>query len=221
MIGKIIRWVVGILFIPFVAGYAMAFTDQLLLIRQVHPPELAFLLGVTGYLAFHAMITAPNRAYVFGHELMHATATWVSGGAVKGFRVGSTKGSVTTNKVTAFIALAPYLVPVYSVLWAFLYGMAGLFWNVKPLVSWFFFGLGFSLAFHLTFTVTALKEKQSDLDVTGPVLALGLILWANITFCVGVMALAIPEVQFTGYLGEGFHHTQELYRRIFVQLFAH
>ena len=220
MLAKVFRFLLGVFFIPVVAGYTLAFSDQLLGIHHVHAPEIAFLLGVTVYLAFHALVAAPTKTYVFGHELMHAAAAWISGGQVKGFKVGHKKGSVKTDKVTAFIALAPYLVPVYAILWALVYGLASLFWDVKPWVGWFFFGLGVTLTFHLVFTVTALKQKQSDLDVTGPVLALGVITWANMTIVAGVLSLLIPEVRFLTYLAEGLQQTQGVYQAIFKQLFG-
>ena len=219
MISKVWRLIVGIVFIPIVAGYGLAFFENLVAIRQVQTPWLIFLYGITAYLSFHVLIAAPTKAYVFGHELMHASAAWISGGKVKGFHVGEKKGSVTTNKITAFIALAPYLVPVYSILLAVLYGIAGFFWNVGAWSPWFFFGLGVTLTFHLVFTISALKEKQTDLDVAGPVLALDLILWANLTFVVLAISLMLSEVRFWPYLANGFRHSKELYLSIFHQLF--
>lgn len=217
---KAIRLGLGILFIPVAIGYSIAFYEQLLAIRKVGTPELSLLFGITGYLAFHALVTRPERAYVFGHELMHALATWVSGGKIKGFKVGSKGGSVTTDRISWLIALAPYLVPVYSVLWALGFGVAILVWNVRPLAEWFFFGLGATLAFHLVFTVHVLKEKQSDLDRVGPLLGLGLIFWTNVTLVVGVISWLVPEVRFWPYLAGGFEQTRNLYAAIFTQLFS-
>jgi len=219
MITKALQWCLGALFVPVAMGYSFAFYEQLIGIQEIRAANLSFLLGVTAYLAFHAWVSVPARAYVFGHEITHAAATWLSGGQVKGFKAGAKKGSVTTDRVTALIALAPYLVPVYSILWAFLYGVAGLFWSVGPWLPWFCFGLGATLAFHLTFTVNVLKEKQPDLEVAGPLLSLGLILWANVTLVVGVMSLLIPQVRFGYYLTDGCHHTRALYQAVFIQLF--
>jgi len=220
MMAKTLRLCLGILLIPVSVGYAMAFYEQLTSIQRLEGSEIIFLLGVTAYLAFHVLVKSPDRLYVFGHEMTHAAAAWVSGGQVKGFKVGKNKGSVATNKVTAFIALAPYLIPVYSILWAFLYGAASLFWSLRPWASWFFFGMGITLAFHLVFTINVLKQKQSDLEVTGPVLALALIFWTNLSLVVGVMSLMLPEVRFSGYLAGGFHHSRRLYQGIFTQLFS-
>ncbi len=220
MPAKVLRLIAGVLITPVTIGYAVAFYEQLMAIQQVRAPELSLLFGITAYLAVHVLAAPPTRAYVFGHELVHATATWVSGGEVKGFHAGAKKGAVKTDKVTAFIALAPYLVPVYSIVWALFYGAAGLLWDMKPWTAWFFFGLGATLAFHLVFTVTVLKEKQPDLEVAGPVISLNLITWGNITFVIGVMSLMIQEVRFWPYLTAGFQHTHLIYRFLLKQLFA-
>ena len=219
MLAKVVRYLSGILLIPAYIGYSISFYDQLIAPRRVGEPEIALLLGITAYLAIHVLFGAPTRAYVFGHELTHATATWVSGGEVKGMKVSSKKGSVTTNKITGFIALAPYFIPTYSIVVALAYGIVGLFTDVRPWIHWFLFGLGMSLAFHIVFTIEALKRKQPDLEVLGPLLSMGLIYWANIVLVMGVMSLVIPEVRFIPYLTGGFHRSIDLYRAIFAQLF--
>ena len=219
MAARILRVCFGLLLLPVCAGCSFAFYEQILAPRQVGQPEVALLLGVTAYLAIHVLFGAPNRAYVFGHELTHASAAWVSGGQVKGFKAGAKQGSVVTNKVTGFIALAPYMIPVYAVLVALAYGIAGFFWDVRPYLSWFLFGLGASLAFHLVFTVEALKQKQSDLEVLGPVLSVGLIYLANISFVLAILSLVVPEVRFGAYLHGGYQASLDLYRGIFTQIF--
>ena len=219
MIARILRACLGLLLIPLCAGYSFAFYEKLVAPRHVGQPEVALLLGITGYLALHVLFGAPTRAYVFGHELTHATAAWMSGGQVKGFKAGANKGSVVTNKVTGFIALAPYMIPVYSILVALAYGIAGLFWDVRPFLSWFLFGLGASLSFHIVFTVEALKRKQSDLEVLGPILSVGLIYWANISCVIGILSLVVSEVHFGAYMTGGWRAGLEIYRTLFTQIF--
>lgn len=219
MIAKAIRWLLGVLALPVCVGYSLSFYDHLLGARRIGGPEISLLLGITAYLAFHLLLGAPTRAYVLGHELTHATAAWISGGQVKGMKVGAKKGSVITNKITAFIALAPYLIPVYAILVALAYGITGLFTDVRPWIQGFFFGLGAALAFHLVFTVEALKQKQSDLEVLGPLLSLAVIFWANVTLVLGVMNLVVPEIQFSAYLADGFSRSRDLYVTLYRQFF--
>ena len=220
MLYKIFWLCIGILFLPVCVGYSSAFYEHLIQVRKIGEPEIALLLGITAYLAYHVLIGAPTRAYVFGHELTHATATWISGGQVKGFKAGTKKGSILVDRLTAFIALAPYLIPVYAILWSLIFSAVGLFVDLKPWARWFFFGLGAALAFHLVFTVEALKQKQSDLEVVGPILSVGMIYWANVTLVLGVMSLMVMEVHFWAYLKDGAHHSVDLYRSIFTQLFV-
>ena len=217
--GHALRLLLGIGLIPFGIGYGLAFADQLAVVRQVQSAELSFLLGITGYLAFHAVVVAPTRAYVFGHEMTHAVAAWASGGKVKAIQVGAKSGSVKTDKINIFTALAPYLIPGYAVFWALLFGAAGLFWDISRWMPVFFFGLGAALAFHLVFTVNVLKQKQPDLEIVGPVLGLSLIFIVNVTIVTGMMALIVPEIRFWPYLTQGFQYTQNVYGAVFNQLF--
>ncbi len=219
MLAKLTRLLAGILFLPVCVGYSISFYEHLLAVRRVSEPEIWLLLGITAYLAFHVLVGVPSRAYVLGHELTHATAAWVSGGEVKGMKVGAKKGAVTVNRLTAFIALAPYLIPIYAILWAILYAVVGFFVDLNPWVHWFFFGLGATLAFHLVFTVEAVKQKQPDLETIGPLLSLGAIYLANITLVIGVMSLMTPELRFLAYVGDGARQTAGLYGSIFTQLF--
>ena len=218
-LGQLFRILLGIGLLPFGVGYGLAFADQLAVVRQVQSAELSFLLGITGYLAFHALVAAPTRAYVFGHEMTHAIAAWASGGKVKAIKVGAKSGSVKTDKINVFTALAPYLIPGYVVLWALLFGAAGLFWQTYRWMPGFFFGLGAALAFHLVFTINVLKQKQPDLEIVGPVLGLALIFIVNLVVVAGMMALIVPEIRFWPYLQKGFQYTQDVYGAVFNQLF--
>jgi len=219
VLSRLIRLFFGLALIPLSIGYSVAFYSLLIGLKQVRGPELSILLGITAYLTFHALVGPPNRIYVFGHELMHALATWVSGGAVKGFQAGEKSGAVQTDRVSGFIALAPYLVPVYSVFWILSFGAAKLFRDISSWMTWFFLGLGFTLALHLVFTVNVLKQKQTDLEVAGPLLSLGVIYWVNLALVVAVMALVIPEIHFLGYLQEGFRQAVWVCSAVFNQLF--
>lgn len=220
MIAKIFQALLGILLLPFCVGYSIAFYDHLLTLRRVNGPEIALLLGITAYLAGHTIVGSPSRVYVFGHELTHAVAAWISGGQVKSFKVGKNSGAVITDKINAVVALAPYMIPAYTILWTFAYGIAGFFWDVKKWIYTFFFGLGATLAFHWVFTIDALKQKQSDLDLLGPILSLVLIYWFNIALVIGVMSLIVPDIRLLIYFKDGYHHSLDLYYLIVRQLFS-
>ena len=140
-----------------------------------------FLGGFLAYPVFHWAALRPSRLYVFGHELTHALAAVLSGEQVKKFEVGKEGGHVEVSAVSPFIALAPYCVPLYTLLWI---GAWRLFTVLGPGARYhsvFLAGIGLSLSFHLCYTLSALVgQKQPDLAKAGGVVfSLSLIALAN------------------------------------------
>lgn len=124
---------------------------------------------------------AGRKLYVFGHELTHALAAWSVGAKVMGFEVGETGGHVDLSHSNAFIALAPYCVPIYTLL--VVAGYRALMW-AKPGVECrglFLAAMGATVAFHLIKTGEVLWDRrQPDLAAAGgAVFSLSLIAFAN------------------------------------------
>jgi len=140
----------------------------------------AFLIGFGGYaLAYLLGWMRFRRAYVFAHESTHAFAAWIGGGKVFRFVVHADRGHVDLSRVNAFIALAPYWVPLYALL--LIIGYRAFLWPA-PSPHWrtaFEAGLGGCLAFHCCHTAQSLSMQQSDLDYAGWTLSLSLIALLN------------------------------------------
>ena len=84
--------------------------------RQVPEGSFYFFLGFFGYFGFQWAFFKPMRTYVFGHELTHAFAAWMSGAEVISFHVSKKGGAVTLTKTNLFVALAPYMFPLYALI---------------------------------------------------------------------------------------------------------
>ena len=91
------------------------------------------------------------------------------------------------DSTNAFISLAPYVIPLYTLAVAAAYWLAGRFWDAAPLRPWFLAAAGFTLAFHLLNTADILSGPvQSDLrKAGGPVFSIPLLLLLN---CLGLAA---------------------------------
>lgn len=206
--------------LPALAGYTLAFIAWLAEIPAVTAAQMAFLVGVSAYLGWHTMVGKPLRLYVFGHELMHAVALWLSGGQVKAFKVSKKGGHVTGTKTNVFIALAPYLIPVYAVVVTLLYVVLGWFLDVQTYRLWWYGALGAALAFHLVFTVEFVKTKQPDLLENGRLLSLAVIYWVNLLCVALAVAVVSPPMQVGRYLTDGAWRAAELYTALARQLFG-
>lgn len=137
-----------------------------------------FVGGLAAYPAVHWLLQ-PVGFYVLGHELTHSAAAVLTGSRVKSMEVGSDGGRVVLDKSNAFIALAPYVIPLYTVLWIAGFRLVSLW---RPLPGWALAaGVGAALSFHFVHTAGILwSEHQTDLDHAGGVFSsLALILLAN------------------------------------------
>jgi hypothetical protein len=152
-----------------------------------------FWLGLGGYFVFQIIFFKPLKTYVFGHELTHALAGILSGARLKSFSVKKSGGSVVLDKTNLMIVLAPYFVPLYSVVVVLLWWLASLFWQVEPYRPWFLFLVGFTLSFHMALTVYALRQGQSDLDHFGHFFSGVVIMLVNCAVVVLLLKTVFPS----------------------------
>lgn len=189
----IVRIIIGVLLLPVVAASARAVGAMVVRLgNNVNDAAIPFWLGVGGYFVFQVVFFRPLRTYVFGHELTHALAGLISGARLKSFSVGKNGGSVVLDKTNLVIVLAPYFVPLYTLLVCACWWLAGFFWQTAPYRPWFLFLTGFTLSFHIALTVYALMQGQSDLDHFGPFFSGVVIVLVNCVVMVLLLKLAFP-----------------------------
>lgn len=137
-----------------------------------------------------------KRLYVAAHELTHALAAVLGGVRVRKISVRKRSGYVLLDSTNAFISLAPYFIPFYTLAAAAAYWLAGRFWNAEALRPWFLAAAGFTLAFHILHTANILAGPvQSDLKKAGgPVFSMPLLLLLNCLVLAAALKLLFPEL---------------------------
>jgi hypothetical protein len=170
---------------PFACGFAISSAAWLMLRYAV--------VSEAGPAAWAEAVS--TRAYVLGHEVTHALAAWAMGGKVHGIHVGESGGHVDLSHSNAFIALAPYCFPIYSLL--VVVGYRLLLW-IAPGAGHsgqelFLLLMGATLSFHLLKTFESLWDrKQPDLAAAGgAVFSLAWIALAN-----GLVILVLAKALF-------------------------
>lgn len=149
-----------------------------------------YALGGVVYIAVERLIKKPMWLYVVGHELTHAISGILSGAQVHSFKATAKGGEVRLSKSNVFIALSPYIVPLYAVVLIGLYALARIFYP-RPEITWGFqILLGAALAFHLSLTFAAFHSHQSDLKVVGFFLSAVLIALGN-SLILGVLGVTL------------------------------
>jgi len=129
--------------------------------------------------------------YVLGHELTHVLFVVIFRGKVTDFHVSPAGGFITTTKTNLIIALSPYFVPFWAVVFALFYGILKLCVNVNPVCDLVFYGLmGVSWTFHMVWTLWMIPRDQPDLKENGTFLSLVVIFLANLLVLVGLLCVA-------------------------------
>lgn len=181
---RIVRFFIGLILVPVCVvvtrtAFSLAMTlDN----RDEMVPLPLFALG-GGFLLWQAiflLLSRPVRTYVLAHELTHALWGALMGARVSRMKISKESGSVTLSKTNWLITLAPYFFPLYTAIAVAAYYLASIFYDVSP-YHLFWLGLvGLTWGFHVSFTVTTLMQKQSDILAYGRLFSYAVIYIFNI-----------------------------------------
>jgi hypothetical protein len=149
-----------------------------------------YAIGAAVYIVLDLFIAKPMWVYVFGHELTHAISGLATGAKIHSFKASSKGGEVQMSKSNAFVALAPYIFPIYGAIVVLLYALLRNWWLNPYLTGGFKFFLGFSVTFHLFLTFHAIHGRQPDLKVLGLFLSVVLIGLANLLI-LGLLGISL------------------------------
>ena len=215
----LIKNAIAILFIPIVISLTKTFYLELAGVKSLTGPARHFLWGFSAYAFMYIVLFKMDFLYVLGHEFMHVIAVWIFGGKVISVKVKKNRGSVTSTKKNIFIDLAPYLVPVYTVLVSLGYLIASSFWQLDSYLPHFIFIAGFAFSFHLIMTIEKVKIEQPDFLDFGYLNSLILIYLVNVIVMAFFFKFLFSDFIFGNFMDSFFTSTKELYIAIYEQLF--
>ncbi len=164
IIKRLIRWGLALALLPLNLGLTWALSE---LVRDSVGAARFWVplsIGVAVWLFLYNTCPRPMWLYVFGHELTHALCALCCGAKIQSFKVGRRGGEVRLSKSNTFIALAPYFLPLYALLWSLFLILIRWWFGAS---DWFgpllYAGLGIAYSFHVTLTVVILRIRQPDL----------------------------------------------------------
>lgn len=216
---RILRFIISIILVPVCIIVTISFYNGILSINAVSESGLYFILGSLLYSMMHLLLFKLNFLYVLGHEVMHALATLFSGGKVKEIKVSGKAGSVKSTTPNFFVILAPYLVPIYTVLVALIYFIMSFYVVATKYLPIFIFFVGFTLMFHLAYTAESIRDKQSDLIKAGYFSSISFIYIFNLILVYLIISLLFTEASFIEFIGETYTRTRSFYYSFWRQLF--
>jgi hypothetical protein len=164
-------------------------------------------IGALGWLIAYLILPKPFWLYVFGHEFTHVLAIYMSQGKVYDLKVTSQGGHVRSDKMNWWIALAPYCVPLYSLVWILLWWCLSYYFHGEVWRAILFLGLGMTWGFHVTFTLYVMRRDQPDLVGQGYFFSLVTIFCFNALFVSVLFVVLSSEITVGRFLEVMWHQS--------------
>jgi hypothetical protein len=192
------RFFATFLLLPLVLLFSMTIVEQL----SSHGSNLELwlstavwysIMGATIWLILYFSGIFPSQflyIYVLGHELTHVLATYMCLGRVSDFHVGLEGGYIQTNKSNLFIALSPYFIPLWTLVWTGIGVLIIRFYSLGNGEPILYGGFGFWWAFHITWTIIVIPKDQPDLHENGTFFSLLLICATNQIILIALLMLS-------------------------------
>lgn len=212
---RLLKFLIGLVLLPFCYALARTLVDLVFALRPdaVGDVPLAFwglLGGFILWVFIYYALPRPMRSYVLAHELTHALWGVLMGARVSDLKVTGKGGSVRLSKTNFLIVLAPYFFPLYTVLVIFgFFLLQTFFYDLHNYIPFWLALVGFTWGFHLTFTLSMLKQHQSDIEEGGKVFSYAVIVLFNLFgLCLWIVAVAdkptpqMFETQFGGHMAQ-------------------
>jgi hypothetical protein len=205
---KFLKMLIGILLLP--ACWAVSVAVYKLYQTSVQTASTsgfevwALPAGFLLWVAVFFLLPRPFRTYVLAHELTHALWALMMGGRVGKLKVGKTGGHVVLTKTNFIITLAPYFFPFYTFLVIAAYYLAGIWLGVELYKAWWLGAVGLTWAFHITFTLNMLAERQPDIQEHGRIFSYAVIYMMN-ALVIGLWMVLVGTPKF-GSFGELLAH---------------
>lgn len=191
----IIKFLLGILLLPFVYSSTLAFLNESRALGKVM--NIYFFSGIIGFLITYLFIYEPAIVYSRGQKIL---------GAVFRF-------------FTPLVRVAPYLLPIYTIILLFIYSLFSLFNKSAEPLRYFVFLFGFSLALHLIFSAKSLRMRKGDFLKSNYIFGFSFVYIINLTIMALGFSLIFGKFSFVNFCNNSFQLAHCVFLALFKQLF--
>lgn len=219
---RILKFILGAALLPTCLAVTLSLAD---LIRAIQSPQegawspslWGLVIGFLLWLFLYWVMPRPARAYVLAHELTHILWAWMMGARIKGIHVSRRGGHVKISHTNFIITLAPYFFPFYTICVILLYLGLSIFLDMNGYEPVWLGWIGLTWSFHLTFTLSALAQKQPDIQEHGRLFSYSLIYLLNVIgVCIGI--IAVTDVTWEQWSGDFLSAAAHAYTWIYTAI---
>jgi hypothetical protein len=191
----ILKFILGACFLSLVYASSVSFWNEFRIIEK--PSQNYFWAGVITLLVIHLFVWEPNKIYVKGQRLLEIIFTFFK----------------------PLIKIAPYLLPVYTIILFIVYGILSFILRSAQLVNFFLLLSGFSIALHLVFSAKSIRAKQNDCLKADYIFGFSLIYILNLALLAFGLSLIFENFSFVNFFNNSIQISQNIFGAVFKQLF--
>lgn len=191
-----LKLTLGILLLPFVYSLTVSFVTECA--KLTKGVNTYFCSGIITFLAVYLFVYEPLNIYNKGQKILEAV-----------FRF-----------FTPLVRVAPYLLPIYSIIMFAGYFLYALFDKSSAAVNWFVFLFGFTITLHLVFSAKSLRGRQSDFLRSNYIFGFSFIYILNIALLAMVFSLMFGPYSFVDFCNHSFQIAKGIFSAVFKQLFV-
>lgn len=188
------KFVLGVCLLPFVYFSTISFLSQFGLMDK--PFQDHFWRGVVTFLIIYLFAWEPAIIYVKGQKLTELFFSFFK----------------------PLVRVAPYLLPVYTLLLLIIYGALSGF--LKGALNYFVFLFGFTLCMHLVFSAKTIRGKKEDFFKANYMFSFSLIYIINLLLVAFFLSIVFEKFSFVLLCKNAYQSAQELFGAVFNQLFV-
>ncbi|MCX5700525.1 MAG: hypothetical protein NTZ63_03180 [Candidatus Omnitrophica bacterium] len=192
----IIKLILGVCFLPFVYSSSVAFLTQIS--RIDGSLQNYFWVGSFTLLIIYLFIWEPAVIYDKGHKLLE----------------------VVFNFFEPLVKVAPYLLPIYSIVLFILYLILALFIKEAWLLEWTMFLFGASLSLHLIFSSKSIRSKKGDLLQSNYIFGFSFVYIITIGLFAFFLSVIFKDFSFVRFSNDAYSLSGDIFKTIFSQLFV-
>ncbi len=191
----VIKFILGVLLLPFVFSSAVSFLNEFSLVNK--DLQGIFWNGAICFLAVYLFIWEPAAIYNKGHKLLEIMFSFFK----------------------PMINVAPFLLPVYTILFFIIYGLLSLGIKSDWLLEYTLFLVGFSVVLHLVFSAKTIRVKKGDFLKGNYIFGFSFIFILNLTLLAFGFSLIFKEFSFVNFCNISFTIARNIFYAGFKQLF--
>lgn len=191
----IIKFVLGILLLPFVYSTASSFLNELGLVDN--GLQAIFWNGAICFLIIYLFIWEPLPVYSYGHKLLETVFSFFK----------------------PMVNVAPFLLPIYTILIFIIYGLLSLMTKRGWLIEYTLFLVGFSAILHLVFSAKSIRAKKGDFLKGNYIFGFSFIFILNLALLALGFNFIFKEYSFVNFCNVSFSIAGKIFYAVFKQLF--